>query len=66
LLTRTARDLEKELTKIKFLEQVKECALTHKNDAVPYDRSELMQAKMFVLGLIDALYSEGYRITKND
>lgn len=51
---------------IKFLESVKEFALRYKHEEVPYDRAELMQSKMFFLGMIDALAYRGYKIVKKE
>lgn len=51
---------------IKFLERVKEFALRHHDQTVPYDRADLMQTKMYFLGVIDALYAEGFEVVKKE
>lgn len=51
---------------IDFLDRVKVHALNHKDLPVPYGREDLYQALMWTKGVIAALKSEGYEITKKD
>lgn len=51
---------------VKFLEEAKRLALTHMDDAVPIRREDLYPAKMWVMGVIDALIADGYEIKKKD
>ncbi len=57
---------DKLLRSEKFLDEVRRAALDHKDIAVPYDRAELYQCQMFVLGVVRVLVSRGYKIEKDD
>ncbi len=58
--------LEKELLKPKNLEKLRMFALTHMDEASPYDNSHLMQSQMFILGSLDLLHYLGYEVRKLD
>lgn len=49
---------------VAFLEKAKELSLAHMDDAPPFRREDLYSAKMWVLGVIDAIYSNGYEIVE--
>lgn len=58
------KELAKICTSIKFLERAKDAALAYRDLSVPYDRSDLMSAKMWVLGTLDILQAEGFEIVR--
>lgn len=57
---------DKLLKDIKFLSQVQQMALAHKDVIVPYGRADLYQTQMFVLGVIATLKARGYNIEKKE
>lgn len=58
-------DADLEFTSHKFLTKAKAYALNHRDVAIPYAEPELYAAKMWVLGVLMALRSSGYKITKD-
>ena len=60
------RSLDKLILDPQFLDKVKQAALAHCDDAVPYGRPDLYQTMMFVKGLMDVLKSRGYKMVKGD
>ncbi len=55
---------EKLIRDEKFLDDVRRAALDHKDIAVPYDRADLYQCQMFVLGVMRVLTSRGFVVYK--
>lgn len=51
---------------IKFLDKVRNLALGHRDEPVPYGREDLYPAMMWTKGVVDALLSEGYVIEKKE
>jgi hypothetical protein len=58
--------LSKLLSDLKFLDKVKQAALSHKDDAVPDKDGQYYQAMMWSRGTIDILKSHGYKIEKDN
>lgn len=58
--------MQDEFLKSKFLDTVKRIALDNKDTTVPYDRPDLFQAKLWTIGVIQALTSSGYEISKKE
>lgn len=56
---------EKDARDPKFLNKVKRYALDHKDLAIPEKDSELYASQMWTLGVLMALKSEGYKISKD-
>ena len=56
--------LDKLVNDLKFLDKVRQAALSHKDDAVPNNDGTYYQSMMWTNGVIAALKSEGYVIEK--
>lgn len=51
---------------VKFLEECKYNALTNKDVPVPNKESDLYQAQMWALGVVQTLKARGYKIIKDN
>lgn len=55
---------EKLLKDSKFLSDVQQAALSHRDDAIPDKRPDLYQSMMWVKGTVDVLKARGFKIER--